>query len=748
LFAIGTAHAELTDDLRVYWNLNETSGTTADDSTDGFNGTASNSRIFTSNSSTSGKINSGADFSQGQDNIVSTASVSGGQIQTISMWLYATNSNSTQPFFAWSREGGSGGWNIFKCQYAGTSIDTFSCVISSSSEHIVYTSTSSLTDNAWNHIVIIYKGSNYIKFYINGSSAGSTNIAYNSANSMNQIYLGTDPQAFEQNYLGFIDEFALFRRELTTDEITELYNGGSGLTYPFTTPESVTADFNYVIDYETETITLTDSSSVVGDVNITSWLWTIDGNTLSTNKNTSFSINPNTDYNIGLFVDTNVTDLNSQVYKTISTTGSLTLNFYADNNTPLNNMYLEFDGNPYYSGSDTFITIDLTGITSGSKTILMQKTGYTQKEFNLNLNQYSDINYNMGFVPTSQTSSVNFQVFNMLGQTVPNTVFTATQNNNGYIIDILRTDALGRVTFNLSNLNSEYSFTSNDLNFGTTAWTINKPKSLTTLADINGNWKYSITGVSYSSGTNIANGVTKLLLQNTVNPYYIKFQDVAETFYPTTFGLQSITSETTKTLSPYLYPYDSASLVLIKLIDYTTNQPISEAYELDLSVYTDSNGLIKIGTFINDSTGTYNLYLDSNEQYRLGINDETYELKPTLSIYYLYMVSNIGIEDDRNVPTIDGNFISQDIPAIFGETREFFFGCPDDGSDCYPSMVFGLIVIVILSIGLVGIGMSTPLIQSVFIAVLLAGFTFIGFVPMWLFAVSLVILFLWGVYAQ
>jgi len=174
-----------------------------------------------------------------------------------------------------------------------------------------------------------------------------------------------------------------------------------------------------------------------------------------------------------------------------------------------------------------------------------------KKSFSLELNEYSDINYNLGFILSSKISNVQFQVFNELGATQPNTTFMAIDNYNGFIIDFETTDSLGRVTFILNNQKEDYSFFSDDLNFGTTTWTINKPKDAITLTEISGDWKYSITGNSYSSQTNIASGITKLLLQNTVNPYYMSIQDVNESYVETTFGLISITSEKTKTLTTF-----------------------------------------------------------------------------------------------------------------------------------------------------------------------------------------------------
>jgi hypothetical protein len=465
------------------------------------------------------------------------------------------------------------------------------------------------------------------------------------------------------------------------------------------------------------------------------------------NPNYSFLYSGSGDHNIQYYSTDNADNNESINTNYFSTSGLAQFNFYADNNTPLDNVYLEFDGTPYYSDTNTFITIDLNGITSGNKTILMQVSGYQEKSFSLNLNEYSDINYNMGFVPSSQLSDVAFQVFTLTGTTKPNTTFMGYDNENNFLIDVKTTDSSGRINFYLNNTKSDYNFVSTDLNFGTTTWTINKPKDATTLIDIDGNWEYSITGASYSSATNIVAGVTKILLQNTVNPYYIRIQDVDENYSETSFGLQSITSETTRTLNPYLYLIAEANQVLIKLLDFTTNQPISDFKELELSVYTDSNGLIEIGTFINDSTGTYSIYMDSTARYQLIIDGQTFILNPTLSVYYLYLVESTGLDIVHDVNTFIPDFNDTGTLPFTYQVRQYFFGCSTEEENCYPSMIFSLIAIVILAVGFSAYLAFSNLSQSILTIILLGVFTFIGFIPIWLFAISSVICVMWAVFS-
>jgi len=720
----------LTDNLEAYYQLDEASGGVIDATGNLADGTNTGATP-----NVTGKINTAYEFGGSSDNIATGISGNGLTTGTFSAWAKSTDVTAYQVIFG---------------KENATTNNSFDLSINSSKANLKYgnqflSGTTTLSNNTFYHVVGVSDGTS-IYIYLNGSLENSALIT-GTASSTDNYFIGNRLRS-GGDFLGVIDEVGYWDKNIQPTEITELYNSGSGLAYPFT--ESVTADFNYEIDFETELVSLTDNSSVSSALEITDWNWLKDGNVLSTDQNTSFSITPNNDYNICLTVDTNDVFTDS-ICKTIEVGGELRLNFYDDDsNTSLDEMYLLLDGVDYYSDSNTFINIDLNGITSGLHSIVLQRTGYQEKSFSLELNEYSDINYNLGFILSSKISNVQFQVFNELGATQPNTTFMAIDNYNGFIIDFKTTDSLGRVTFILNNQKEDYNFYSTDLNFGTTTWTINKPKDAITLTDISGDWKYSITGNSYSSQTNIASGITKLLLQNTVNPYYMSIQDVNESYVETTFGLISITSEKTKTLTPYLYGLDDAELRLIKLYDYATNQPISRQIQLDLGLYTDSNGLIPIGSFINDSTGTYNIYLDSNSNYRLELESEVFELNPSelINVYYIYLQTDIGITEpvivgDVNMPLNDLNFPT----TFFTDVSDYAFGCNiNDDANCYAPTVFSLIASVLLLIVFVAFLQTTPIQQTIASGIMLTLFTLISFIPIWVFAITLVIIIAWGLF--
>ena len=89
-----------------------------------------------------------------------------------------------------------------------------------------------LSVSTWYHIVLTWNGNNY-NLYVNdvaklnktdsGASAWGTTNPYQLGKSWNN-----------SNYLdGRVDELGIWDREITSGEITSLYNSGTGLQYPF-----------------------------------------------------------------------------------------------------------------------------------------------------------------------------------------------------------------------------------------------------------------------------------------------------------------------------------------------------------------------------------------------------------------------------------------------------------------------------------------------------------------------------------
>jgi len=87
----------------------------------------------------------------------------------------------------------------------------------------------------WYHVAVTrVQSTGVVTFYVNGSVQGSPQSTGRTADLLNS------PDAFgggcyggTGNFDGMIDEIGVWSRALTDAEVTQLYNAGAGLQYPF-----------------------------------------------------------------------------------------------------------------------------------------------------------------------------------------------------------------------------------------------------------------------------------------------------------------------------------------------------------------------------------------------------------------------------------------------------------------------------------------------------------------------------------
>lgn len=95
-------------------------------------------------------------------------------------------------------------------------------------------STSAYNDGNWHHIVAVFDNTVGSKIYVDGSSVASDAVTTNNVSGANSIpYIGRFNGA-SSPMNGAIDEVGIWNRGITSAEVTSLYNGGTGIQYPFT----------------------------------------------------------------------------------------------------------------------------------------------------------------------------------------------------------------------------------------------------------------------------------------------------------------------------------------------------------------------------------------------------------------------------------------------------------------------------------------------------------------------------------
>lgn len=227
------AKAALTDNLVSYWALEDA---TDEHSTNDL--TNNNSATFAT-----GQINNGVDLESSSSQYLSIVDgsqtgldITSGQL-TASFWVKLESQPSNSNFALFAKSGvGASSYTFYYKDTGGTKSGVVliydSGAPTTNINHNIVGLT--LTTGVWTHLVVQYDGSGSIAYvYKNGTLVDSdTNGSANDINNSTQSFrIGTEISEYTD---GVIDEFGIWDRILTTDEIDELYAAGAGLAYPFT----------------------------------------------------------------------------------------------------------------------------------------------------------------------------------------------------------------------------------------------------------------------------------------------------------------------------------------------------------------------------------------------------------------------------------------------------------------------------------------------------------------------------------
>lgn len=222
----------LTDQLVAYYKLDESSGNPAD-SVGGFNLTNNNTATFTT-----GLINNCTDYGTGNTNkyhsISNSLGIDGGSI-TISTWI-KMNAEIASGFQGIALQGNATSQvnYIFRYDYnGGTRQLSFNRQKQGTTNNI--TSGNATLGTTWHHIVLTYDGTN-LKGYLDGTqiAANLATSGSGSSGAVSQFMIGSEQQWNNSWLSAKQDETGVWSRALSSTEITQLYNGGAGLSYPFT----------------------------------------------------------------------------------------------------------------------------------------------------------------------------------------------------------------------------------------------------------------------------------------------------------------------------------------------------------------------------------------------------------------------------------------------------------------------------------------------------------------------------------
>ena len=227
LSSFSFASAALTDNIISYWKFDESSGNAADSA-------GSNTLTNTSVSYVAGKINNAGSYTGSESfGVADNGTLRPANTLTISAWInFDSGAEAGGPIFVakGTNAGDSQSWDLRlhstkKIYYQGRV---------GGGSYIAGLTSTVMSPNTWYHVVFTRNGT-VTHVYLNGVDETLTGVTSNAADfdySTGNLSVGQFGSGFNF-WKGKIDEVALWSRDLSSTEVTTLYNSGTGLQYPF-----------------------------------------------------------------------------------------------------------------------------------------------------------------------------------------------------------------------------------------------------------------------------------------------------------------------------------------------------------------------------------------------------------------------------------------------------------------------------------------------------------------------------------
>ena len=212
--------------LVSYWALDELSGTSAADSVGSNTGTANNARVFTNNQGSSGKINTGANFASGSDQIDFGSRTLSGAI-TVSQWVHQLSSGgSYQATF--SHDDNSNNRFVIVLDSNANRYNGYVRVAGTQVVFSVNYVSGNTPINTWRMVTQVFDPSTDRAYlYIDGQEvAESAATLTGSFSSTTNTYIGS-LSGSSSYFNGYIDETAVWNRVLSANEDLTFYNNES-----------------------------------------------------------------------------------------------------------------------------------------------------------------------------------------------------------------------------------------------------------------------------------------------------------------------------------------------------------------------------------------------------------------------------------------------------------------------------------------------------------------------------------------
>ena len=227
----------LLTNLISYWKLDEASGNASDSH-------GSNTGVVSNITYVAGKINNAARFNGTTSKItLGNAPFNFTGDYSVSFWHYVPVGYNSDGYLC-SRASGTSPfvqWNIYISDANNGFVFQMNNTGAGATNAI---NASGIATGTWYHIVATISGTNML-LYVNGTAGSSATFSGTRPSLSIDTTYGIRSSGGAGITEGDIDEGGIWDKALTASEVTELYNGGAGLSYPFTSTANTGAFFAF-----------------------------------------------------------------------------------------------------------------------------------------------------------------------------------------------------------------------------------------------------------------------------------------------------------------------------------------------------------------------------------------------------------------------------------------------------------------------------------------------------------------------
>jgi hypothetical protein len=222
----------LLDNIAAYWKMEESSGNSRVDATSGGHDLTDSGGVPSTTGiigNAAGNFDGSADYLYSTDKIIDMGA---GNAYSISFWIEGdTSANNGRAVNLCSSSNGAELYLRFN-----TSTEIVARFFDGATTYDSTTQAVSASGTRY-HVVITVDTSNDMRFYVNNSEVGTaTAVGATRSGSApaNGVSFGRHPNVAGNWWKGNVDEVAVWDgKTLDSSEISQLYNSGSGLQYPF-----------------------------------------------------------------------------------------------------------------------------------------------------------------------------------------------------------------------------------------------------------------------------------------------------------------------------------------------------------------------------------------------------------------------------------------------------------------------------------------------------------------------------------